>query len=292
MVSLISPYADALTSFVNADTGVSSGSADSQRATLKFSSEYRARLIPGLRRAEISRLRASREEVGLLDTLRESQGGIASSANISAHQGLRRLDPQLQDITGQIDLALPVIEMEINPNSIEFDQPKRFARQDTQEGSVFHHFTNSKGQNNDILTMRFKGNTGNISRRSNDPAQIDRATQRLAVWHNLWQLTREPPLLSDGSVNTIEIFYASALFPVRITFSGFFSKVLTFSEDATKPNSRNYTMEFIVQKTFPDLNVITYMTQQFITQAASASPSDSAQHLTPTEAPIDFTGTI
>jgi hypothetical protein len=167
------------------------------------------------------------------------------------------------------------ITMALNPNSIRFSQPKRFSKVDTQEGSVFFHFTNSKGQNNDILTISFRGNTGNIDLRGSlgDPERdpfalvsgtaVDKqllvgqdtgALRKLLVWHNLYRLTREPMLIGPGIENVFTVTYQSALFPVAIDFHGFFNQVLDYTEDGQKPNSRNYEFEFTVTHTSPDLD--------------------------------------
>lgn len=183
------------------------------------------------------------------------------------------------EINEQLDRALPVISMAINPNSVEFDQPKRFERQDTQRGTVFHHFTNDQGQNNDLLTIRFQGNTGNINRNTKDPEALSRAIDRLQIWHNLYQLAREPMLLTDGTSNTFYISYFSPLFPVNLEFAGFFSSVLKFSENGKKPNSRDYSMEFIVQSTSPDMNTIHALILDYVVQQAVALPSDTSKNL-------------
>lgn len=185
----------------------------------------------------------------------------------------------LSDVSNQLVRAMPSIVMEVNPNSIEFDQPKRYVRQDTMIGSVFHHFTNSKGQNNDILTIRFQGNTGNLRRNGRTEEDRVRAYERLHIWHNLWQLTREPMLLSDGTANSFTISYVSPLFPVPVEFAGFFTHVLKFSENGKKPFSRDYSMEFIVQSTSPDLNTISASIHLAVTEAAS-KPGPESEILT------------
>ena len=44
----------------------------------------------------------------------------------------------------------PVISMNVNPHSIKWAQGKRFSKRDTQEGSVFFHFTISGDRKTDI----------------------------------------------------------------------------------------------------------------------------------------------
>lgn len=151
------------------------------------------------------------------------------------------------------DLRLPgllsSIEMAINPSSIEWDQPKRWTKRDVRDGSVFFHFTNSSGQNNDVLTLNFSGSTGNIG---GGPG----STTKWLVWHNLYLLTREPVVLPDGTPNITKITYQSNLWTVPIEFSGFFNTVLKFSESADKPNSRDYSFGFTVLETSPDLDYV------------------------------------
>jgi hypothetical protein len=53
-----------------------------------------------------------------------------------------------------------MIAMAVNPNSIRWDQPKRFAKKDTQTGSLFLFFSDNAGENNDILTLTMSGTTG------------------------------------------------------------------------------------------------------------------------------------
>lgn len=153
--------------------------------------------------------------------------------------------------------SMKVIRMAVNPNSVTFDQPKRWTKRDVRDGSVFFHFTNSRGQNNDILTLRFRGNTGNIDLRGSlvEPRSEDTgALLKLKVWHNLYQLTREPMLLAGNVVNVFRITYSSQLLPIPIEFRGFFNTVLNFEENAEKPNSRDYSFDFTVTGVDPDLD--------------------------------------
>lgn len=190
---------------------------------------------------------------------------------ITANAPDSTVDNSIQDTTNQMVKAQPLVIMQINPRQIEFDQPKRYVRQDTQAGSVFHHFTDSKGQNNDILTIRMRGTTGNINRLSHRTQEAQKAARdRLETWHNLYQLTREPMLLLPaGIANEFYIDYVSALFPVTIRFTGFYTKVLKFAETADKPNSREYEFEFIVQKTSPDINDLVARILDIVNQQAS-----------------------
>lgn len=191
---------------------------------------------------------------------------------------------------------MPRIAMALNPNSVKFTQPKRFTKKNTRNGTVFFHFTNDQCQNNDVLTLSFKGNTGNIDRRgsltsagqSADPfaptgtaVPVDGDTgalRRILVWHNLYLLTREPMYFSDGIENDFVITYMSALFPQAIDFHGFFNQVLDFEENAKKPNSRDYSFEFTVTSTDPPLeNMLDEITT--VLDRAVLQPSSTAQIL-------------
>lgn len=151
---------------------------------------------------------------------------------------------------------LTSVQMKVNPSSVSFQQTKRIVKKDTRRGSVYFHFSDDKGQNNDILVIQFRGNAGNIDLRGSvaQPSSGDtHARDRLIVWHNLYSLTREPVLIADRLVNEFTISYSSPAIRVPVTFTGFYSKVLEFTEDALKPNSIEYSFEFTVTKSEPDM---------------------------------------
>jgi hypothetical protein len=160
-------------------------------------------------------------------------------------------------------IELPVIEMMINPNSITWKQPKRIVKRDTQEGSIFFHFTNNKRQNNDILTLDFRGNTGNINPRGDLDSESSAlstvsgvrtgALKKAHIWHNLWALTREEILLDDYTVNEFIIMYNSVIIPTQVMLIGFYSNVMDWTDSADKPFSKDYAMSFTVQETVPPL---------------------------------------
>lgn len=174
------------------------------------------------------------------------------------------------------------ILMAVNPKSVRFRQPKRFAKKDVMNGSVFFHFTNTKGQNNDILTMEFRGNTGDLNRNGaidvtgTNASASNGAFAKLAAWHNLYLLTREPMILNNGQENKFIISYVSPLIPVVIDFEGFFNEVLEFEENGEKPNSRDYSMTFTVTGTTPDLDELLSEVQQVIS-GFQAAPTNGAQ---------------
>lgn len=153
------------------------------------------------------------------------------------------------------------IVMVMNPKSVSFKQPKRITSKTTREGRVFFHFTNSKGQNNDLLTISCRGNTGNIDRRASQgeaPGESvarmktdQAAVRRIMTWHNLLLLSMEPVRLPDGSLNLVTLTLTSPLFPAGIQLSGHFNAVIEFTEEGAKPNSRDYSFDFTVHETFP-----------------------------------------
>lgn len=162
----------------------------------------------------------------------------------------------------------PVITMAVNPQAIQWQQPKRIARRDTQGGVVFFHFTNQVGKDNDIVTMSFRGNTGNINwgNRTNIPGKDPknpyymRNRDKLLVWHNLYNLTREAILYDDPNSpgnkleNEFYILYRTPLIQTPIVLKGVFNKVLEFDETANRPNSVDYSFSFLVQDTYPNLD--------------------------------------
>lgn len=170
--------------------------------------------------------------------------------------------PTRQQIEDKLDGPVTLL---INPKSVSFDQPKRIARQDTMAGSVIHHFTNSLEYNNDILELSFQGNTGIIVPLPYEEGvdmdtyrnHVARCKARLGAWHSLYALTREPMYYDTGrgmGKNSFSITFASPLIPVPVVFVGFFREVLSFAEVAEKPRSRDYSMNFTVERTIPDLN--------------------------------------
>lgn len=223
---------------------------------------------------DFSNIPVAQALTGLLNNSTPSHGGIGTVERDRwmFTSTLRLLTAQLrgqsvelntdQDVSLTTNFSLagsmtPYITMAINPKSVTFTQPKRISERAVRNGTVFFHFTNSKGQNNDILKLRFQGSTGNIDPRGDlaDPSgAATGALHKLKVWHNLYQLTREPILLGDNSVNVFSIIYNSKLIPVPIEFRGFYGAVLDFSETAEKPNSREYSFEFTVTNTEPDLD--------------------------------------
>lgn len=246
---------------------------------MRFSSRQRALFF----REQLDREQKLRRELELatnigLSAQASSAGGFLGPADAR----IASLSLALTDLTKQMAGALPEVVMAVNPKSARFKQPKRFTRQDTLTGTVFHHFTNDKGQNNDILTISFAGNTGNISRIGKVGAELERSEYKILAFHNLYQLTREPMLLSDGSKNEFYVDYLSSMLPFNIRFYGFWSAVMDWEESATKPNSRDYTMEFIVQSVSPDLDTLVPAILAYLqkSQPVDAVPADEARIIT------------
>lgn len=173
--------------------------------------------------------------------------------------------------------TVPVISTLVNPKSIRWAQPKRISRKDVRNGTVFFHFTDDNGQDNDILTLELSGTTGNIDLRGDNfpiPATQDIAARRkLEIFQNLYTLTREPRIIPPNTVNEFNISYQTKAFPAPITFFGFFNKVLEFEETADKPNSVDWSMSFTVQRTEPDLNDIVQTTLNLIDEQTVPQPN-------------------
>lgn len=252
----------------------SSGSGADQRAVMVFTSRLRQRK---------------------LQRLDQRQAFTVSFQNLGASGD--RLALTGDQFEQEIVNSMPSIALALNPKSVRFTQAKRFVKKDVRNGSVFFHFTNSKGQNNDILTMSFQGNTGNIDLSGSvitperNPTALQSGTgidaqqrveqdtgalRKLMVWHNLYQLSREPMLLDDNTENEFTISYVSPLFPQPIEFKGFFEKVLEFEESAAKPNSRDYSFSFIVTSTEPDLDELVTYVLSYVQSKNTLTATDTA----------------
>ena len=167
-----------------------------------------------------------------------------------------KIDSKLRGYIRQ-GIFLPIIDMMVNPNTIQWTQPKRIVAQDTFTGTAFFHFSNSKGQNNDILTLTFRGSTGNIDPKGGTETFGTGSANKWLIWHNLYQLSREEMKLLNGQENLVTIHYSSPLFPGTnldiISLDGYFMDVVKFEESAAKPNSRDYEFTFSVISTSPPI---------------------------------------
>ena len=185
-------------------------------------------------------------------------------------------------------VVLPEVEMLINPKTIRWEQPKRITKRDTREGSVFFHFTNDRGENNDILTLHFNGSTGNIDMRGSEDTG---AFRKWLIWHNLYLLTREPILLPDGAENLVTITYTSPLWAAPVDFIGFFEQVLEFTEDAGKPHSREYSFSFKVVESSPELSDVLLNMTTVVTstggRAATVAPGETVVNNFANSPPFD-----
>lgn len=186
--------------------------------------------------------------------------------------------------------------MKMNPSTVTFSQSKRTSERKTQAGSVFFHWTNVRGENNDVLQVEFSGQTGNINLRSgvnnqswlgdkvgkvndwlnetfgDDPEAPEGAlgleptgvardlsgASRLANFWNLHALTTEPILdVMDGTANVSFIQFSSPLFGnSSIRLEGHFSRVLDIADDATNPFNKNYSFGFTAIATSPSVTQI------------------------------------
>jgi hypothetical protein len=179
---------------------------------------------------------------------------------------------------------MPSILLMVNPHSVSFRQPKRITKKNTQGGTVFFHWTDLNGQNNDILEIQFKGRTGNIRNKPNfqpnntfigkglqiaanaisgitpDTPTPNAGFAKHVLWTRLYTLTRVPMVDPTTKIrNVAEITYISPLFPRKILFMGFFNNVLEFAEIAEQPWLVEWSFSFIVQATNPGLDSVSQM---------------------------------
>lgn len=191
--------------------------------------------------------------------------------------------PMIFTCTMWVDNGFPPIALRVNPHNVTFKQNKRITKRNTQGGTVYMHWSNDFGQNNDVLEMQFRGRTGNINLRRDPQAKksaVGQALQdfanwltgtspedadkyknhggaKLFTWARLYQLTRMPMVdVTTGKHNVFYIVYRSPLFPRPIQFRGFFNNVLDFSETAENPFLIEWSFTFVVQSTVPDLDVL------------------------------------
>lgn len=162
------------------------------------------------------------------------------------------------------------IVMSLNPNSMDFAEPKRITETKVAGGTVFTHWTDADGRNNDVLRIQFQGRTGNIDvrgalpiTRSDESRELLRmetytpstqAIERTLVWHDLYQLSREPMLLNDGRRNIMYVAYTSPLLSTTVEFAGHFENVIHFGENGEAPFSPQYDFTFVVTDSDPSLN--------------------------------------
>lgn len=150
-----------------------------------------------------------------------------------------------------------LIRMSINPKSVKWTQEKRITKKDTITGSTYQHFLNPDDQNNDVLKLDFAGTTGNIQLTDTDTDKITNGLDKLKIFHQLYNLTREEKVFLKNGVwteNHFHIIYETVLFPMGIRFMGFFNSVMSFEENAEDPLKRDYSFTFIVESTTPGLD--------------------------------------
>ncbi len=231
---------------------------------------------------------------------------------LNPHKDARLRVPFYMTSSWRQNLKIKGVSMRLNPSSVSFRQEKRISYRDTQWGKVYFHWTDSSGRNNDILTMEFSGQTGNINIKSStrgkgffgasqamnkagswvsskvtdvtgsvdtdDPgslrvsgAGLDMSgASKLANFHNLWSLTREPILdPRTGKPIYYYITYASPLFGnTLITFIGHFHRPLDVIDDANNnPFNAQYSFGFTAQGSYPAMDFIYTSILQNLSQA-------------------------
>ena len=199
--------------------------------------------------------------------------------------------------------SIPPIALRVNPHVVQFNQPKRITKRNTQGGTVFFHWSDLNGLNNDILELAFKGRTGNIRTKqsipgsgnpsatglqdagnvlsggvTSTPGTPNQGAAKLLLWSRLYTLTRVPVVDPSTKLrNVFEITYRSPLLPRAFVFYGFFSKVLDFSETAEQPWLVEWAMNFTVQATQPSLDVITAYLTSLLSQANAGNYTTQTQ---------------
>lgn len=208
--------------------------------------------------------------------------------------------PMILTCSMWVDQGLSPIALRVNPHNVSFKQTKRVTKRNTQGGTVYTHWSDEYGQNNDVLELQFRGRTGNINLRKDPQAKKSWAGQalqdfanwltgaspedadkyrnqggaKLFTWARLYTLTRMPMVdKSTGKKNVFYIVYRSPLFPRPIQFRGFFNNVLDFSETAENPFLVEWGFTFVVQQTIPDLDALSDYVVAVLTNKQSVSTS-------------------
>lgn len=241
--------------------------------------------------------------MGIIPDLANSMN-TANSYNRSEGTAGPRI-PMLLTCTMWRDAGIPSLALRVNPHNVTFKQGKRITKRNTQGGTVYMHWSDEYGQNNDVLEMQFRGRTGNINLRR-DPAakkatgvagwtaqalqdtanwltgsSPENADQyknqggaKLFTWGRLYQLTRMPMVdRSTGKANIFFISYRSPLFPRPILLTGFFNNVLDFGETAENPFLVEWSFSFIVQRTIPDLDAVSVYLSKVLSDKQSVMES-------------------
>lgn len=207
------------------------------------------------------------------------------------------------------------VQMMLNPTSVRWSRAKRLVKNDTLDGSVFTHFLDRNGRNNDLIKLEFSGNTGNIDLRGSlvseddlaaaagflgargtaaDRALADQidtgALRKLITFHKLRQMSEEPVIFTVQSLEDTEstevvsaqtsneflIQYVSPLFPSNILISGIYASPVQFEESGENPNSVDYTFDFWVKEITPDTDMFLSLLESATAEALRQSAQAGA----------------
>lgn len=140
------------------------------------------------------------------------------------------------------------VTMLINPSSVRAEMPKRIAKLDTLRGSVFVHFTDEFGFDNDVMTLSFSGSTGTLTAPAgSSDDEVRRCFLRRLAWLNLWALTLEEAYLPNARLANIKsATIATPSLPLPLSFDGHFPAMLSFEESADNRNDATYSFSFVV----------------------------------------------
>lgn len=180
---------------------------------------------------------------------------------------------------------MPYIALALNPKNIKAAQPKRIVVKPKMRGSTIYHYTDHKGRNNDLMTLQMRGSSGNIDRGSwidpafqagDSPTDPNGVQAKILTWNNLYQLSREPAILPDGTRNDVTISVVSNIMPIVIDYIGYFNAVLEYEIVSEKPFSVDYSMEFTVLRTIPDMDEITHEIANTLAMIRATPAPDAA----------------
>ena len=193
--------------------------------------------------------------------------------------------------TKRLYLQQAPIQMALNSSSVRVTQQKRMQKIDTMESSVFMHFLNRRGKNNDLVKLEFRGNTGNIDLRGSVATEDEldaaagflgpRGTSadqqlsnsidtgaflKLVTFHQLKQLSQEEmvftvqstggedetQVINAQSDNEFFLQYISPVYPSNILITGIFAMPVQFEENGEAPTDVDYSFDFWVTNVYPD----------------------------------------
>ena len=145
------------------------------------------------------------------------------------------------------------IRMLINPTRISIRQGKRIQENNTYAGKAYTFFLDKDGYANDPVKITFEGETGNIN------PSMPGGDQKMLQYLQLHDLSAEPRVwVNTKANNAICVNHSFCLMtsqavPFGILFYGFFNEVMTIEDDSSKPNMKNWKLDFTAEYTYPNI---------------------------------------